>query len=360
MEWVKTTAKTLPEAIDLALDNLGVDESEAEIVVLEEPRQGLFGRMRGTARVEARVKPKAIRPKTERNRNRRSRSEGGSKGGNDRGKNRSSNRNAGKGGQGGSRNSDNRNSDNRDGGQRNSKSNDRGGKPRQGDNNSDAKAGQGQGQKSRDRSRDGGSGGGREQGGRNGGQRSKARSNANDHDTKPKEETPVEEVSAHLQTFLSDLTEAFGFDSAVTVDNTEADVLVGKIEGQHGLLVGPKGRTLDAVQELARISCQRTVPSSVRIKVDVGGYREKRVEALQAFARQAADSAADGGVEVALEPMSPADRKAIHDAISDDNRVETRSVGTEPRRKVIVVPVMIEDEAEESEQSSDEIADEEE
>ena len=71
MEWVKTTAKTLPEAIDLALDNLGVDESEAEIVVVEEPRQGLFGRMRGTARVEARVKPKAIRPKNERSRNRK-------------------------------------------------------------------------------------------------------------------------------------------------------------------------------------------------------------------------------------------------------------------------------------------------
>ena len=80
MEWVTTTAKTLPEAIDLALDNLGVDESEAEIVVLEEPSKGLFGRVRGTARVEARVKPKAIRPKTERGRNRRGRGDAKSRG----------------------------------------------------------------------------------------------------------------------------------------------------------------------------------------------------------------------------------------------------------------------------------------
>ncbi|MGI9595876.1 MAG: RNA-binding cell elongation regulator Jag/EloR, partial [Acidimicrobiales bacterium] len=347
MEWVKTTAKTLPEAIDLALDNLGVDESEAEIVVLEEPRQGLFGRMRGTARVEARVKPKAIRPKTERNRNRRNRSEGG-KGKGDRGKNRSRNRS---GGQSGNRNSGNRES---------KSGNNRGGQGDERQRNDDRSRQGGRGQQSKDRSEDqgnrssgsggnrgrdggggrGGSGSGRERAERDGGQRrSKGRSDNKDNETKPKEETPVEEVAAHLQTFLSGLTEAFGFDSDVSVDSSEEDVLVGRIEGQHGLLVGPKGRTLDAVQELARISCQRTVPSSIRIKVDVGGYRQQRVEALTTFARKAADSAVADSAEVALEPMSAADRKAIHDALSEDGRVETRSVGTEPRRKVLVVPL---------------------
>lgn len=359
MEWVKTTAKTLPEAIDLALDNLGVDESEAEIVVLEEPRQGLFGRMRGTARVEARVKPKPIRPKTERNRNRRSRSEGGSKGGNDRNRNRNRNRGGkgqgGQGGQGGgNRNSGNRNDGGGNDNRQSSKGN--GGDRNRQDADAEGQDGQAQGQKKssgRNRSRQGGAGGGRDQGGRNGQQGSKGRNRDNAQDTKPKEDTPVEEVAAHLQTFLSDLTEAFGLDSDVTVDSSEADILVGKIEGQHGLLVGPKGRTLDAVQELARISCQRTVPSSVRIKVDVGGYRAKRVEALQEFARKAADNAAEGQTEVALEPMSPADRKAIHDALTDDDRVETRSVGAEPRRKVLVVPVYNED----ADDSGDDVAD---
>lgn len=345
MEWVKTTAKTLPEAIDLALDNLGVDESEAEIVVLEEPRQGLFGRMRGTARVEARVKPKAIRPKTERNRNRRSKSEGGSrsKGGNDRGKNRSRNRSAGQSG--------NRNSGNRDGGRSDQGGRSGSDKDRTDDRETSSR-GSGEGSRSRNSGR-GASGGNKDRSRQDGDQqRSKGRNNNRDNDTKPKEETPVEEVAAHLQTFLSGLTEAFGFDSEVTVDSSEPDVLVGRIEGQHGLLVGPKGRTLDAVQELARISCQRTVPSSIRIKVDVGGYRQQRVEALGAFARKAADTAVETGDEVALEPMSAADRKAIHDAISDDDRVETRSVGTEPRRKVLVVPVA-EEEIEEDDHQDD-------
>lgn len=70
MEWIKITAKTLPEAIDLAIDNLGVDESEVEIVVLKEPKTGLLGSARGVARVEARVKPPDLEPSTGRGRDR--------------------------------------------------------------------------------------------------------------------------------------------------------------------------------------------------------------------------------------------------------------------------------------------------
>ena len=68
MEWVVTTGKTLDEAKDLALDQLGVDEADAEFEVLEEPKPGLFGRMRGEARVRARVRPTQARPKVERRR----------------------------------------------------------------------------------------------------------------------------------------------------------------------------------------------------------------------------------------------------------------------------------------------------
>src|SRR5581483_4641541 len=70
MEWVTTTGRTVEEAKDAALDELGVDEVDAEFEVLEEPRAGLFGRQRGEARVRARVRPTAPRPKVER-RNRR-------------------------------------------------------------------------------------------------------------------------------------------------------------------------------------------------------------------------------------------------------------------------------------------------
>ena len=68
MEWVETTAKTVDEAKDLALDQLGVTADEAEFEVLDEPRPGLFGRLRGEARVRARVRPASVRPKQQRRR----------------------------------------------------------------------------------------------------------------------------------------------------------------------------------------------------------------------------------------------------------------------------------------------------
>ena len=68
MEWVETTARTVEEAKGAALDQLGVGEDDAEFEVLDEPRSGLFGRVRGEARVRARVRPAHPRPKAERKR----------------------------------------------------------------------------------------------------------------------------------------------------------------------------------------------------------------------------------------------------------------------------------------------------
>lgn len=352
MEWVKTTAKTLPEAIDLALDNLGVDEAEAEIVVLEEPRPGLFGRMRGTARVEARVKPKPIRPKTDRGRGRQSRSEsgGGRNRSGDRGRKRSRNR-AGKGQGGTDRQADRGqpsgargDGDRQDGGAGERR---RSGRPRGREDRSARRSDEG---RSADEGRRTASAAPPSDSG-TGGRSTEAKQRA--RAAEPIKEASVEEVSARLRAFLTELAEAFGFDSEVTIDDSQEDVLVGTIQGQHGLLVGPKGRTLDAVQELARISCQRATPSNIRIRVDVGGYRKQRVEALTAFAKKAAENAVDNSVEVALEPMSAADRKVIHDTLSEDARVETRSVGTEPRRKVLVIPIQSDDSPDSAASSGD-------
>jgi len=66
MEWVETVAKTVVEAREMALDRLGVGEDDAEFEVLEEPKAGLFGRVRGEARVRARIRPTAVRPKQDR------------------------------------------------------------------------------------------------------------------------------------------------------------------------------------------------------------------------------------------------------------------------------------------------------
>ena len=86
------------------------------------------------------------------------------------------------------------------------------------------------------------------------------------------------------------------------------------------------------------MTAQRTAPSSIRIKVDVGGYREARRVALAGFAHKAAEKARADGVDVHLEAMSSADRKVVHDTLNDEAGVSTRSAGTDPRRYVVVVP----------------------
>ncbi|MFV0256836.1 MAG: RNA-binding cell elongation regulator Jag/EloR [Acidimicrobiales bacterium] len=282
------TAKTVPEAIDLALDNLGVDEGEAEIEVLEEPKQGLFGRTRGTARVKARVKPRSSRPKVERNRNRKGKGEGRKAGSSANG--------------GGSRQN------------------------RERDSEADAAS------EEPASSSENGSGGGRKK------ERSGRNRKARGTDVPAGEEASMDEVSTHLSGFLSGLTEAFGYEDGAQVVE-EDDGLVAVVNGRHGLMVGPRGRTLDAIQELARVSAQRSVPSNIRIKVDVGGYRELRREALARLAVRSAEEAEADGKERLLEPMNSADRKVVHDALNEVTGVETRSAGEEPHRRVVIVPV---------------------
>ena len=75
-----------------------------------------------------------------------------------------------------------------------------------------------------------------------------------------------------------------------------------------------------------------------QILVDVGGYREKRVAALRRFTEGIVDEVKTTGEERALEPMSPADRKVVHDTVNEIEGVETRSDGTEPTRYVVIQP----------------------
>ena len=147
----------------------------------------------------------------------------------------------------------------------------------------------------------------------------------------------VEDVAEQVENFLTGLVTAFGESADVVVDRAE-DEVVGRVDAKIGLLIGPKGQTLEAIQELTRVTAQRLAPSDVRIKVDVGEYRAQRQAALERFARDVAGRVRQSGKAVALEPMPSPDRKIVHDALSDEDGVVTHSDGAEPRRRVVVAP----------------------
>ena len=279
MEWVETTGRTIEEAKNAALEMLGVDVDDAEFEIIEEPKPGLFGRTRGEARVRARVRPTQVRPKTER----RDRRRGG----------------------------------------RNERSN--GDKPA-GDKRS----------------------GSRGQNGEPRGERKPRperesrppREPRESRDDRPKGD-PVDPaiVGDQAVKFLEGLTSAFGVASQVVLvrDGDEMEV---QVNGDDlGLLVGPKGNTLLALQDLTRVVAQRRLGDhDTRLRVDVAGYRERRRDALSRFAVKVANDVKETGKPRVLEPMASADRKVVHDTLADIDGVTTRSRGEDPYRQIVVEP----------------------
>ena len=356
MEWVETTAKSVEDAKDLALDKLGVDEADAEFEILEEPRQGLFGRTRGEARVRARVEPKAPRAKEDRPRKRRRTKSDGGRGDGAR-KAETGATSTAEGGSGDAAESgaepNRQRSRSRSGGGRNRAGTGQGPQGKQSD--SGGKQSDSGGRQSDSGGRQSDSGGKQSDSGGKQSDSGGRKQSGKRSEQSERKESSMEEVSTCVEEFLTGLVSAFDIDTPVTIDDSEGQIMA-TIEGKHGLLLGPKARTLDAIQELTRVTAQRTAPSSIRIKVDVGGYREARRTALAGFARQAAEKAKEEGVDVLLEAMSAADRKVVHDTLNDEPGVSTRSAGTDPRRYVVVVPDVAAD-AEPSDTGSTELED---
>jgi spoIIIJ-associated protein len=140
--------------------------------------------------------------------------------------------------------------------------------------------------------------------------------------------------------FVREVVARFGITATTTARLTEDDGIYISVNGDNlGLLVGPKGATVEALQELTRTVVQRhTEEHTSRIVVDVGGYRERRAAALRQFVLEAAADVLRTGAPEALEPMSPSDRKVVHDTVNELEGLETSSEGIEPRRHVVIRP----------------------
>jgi spoIIIJ-associated protein len=153
----------------------------------------------------------------------------------------------------------------------------------------------------------------------------------------------LEEQGAIGKTFLEGLTAAFGLPASVEVRLLDEETVELAVDAEDpatlGILVGPRGATLAALQEVTRTAVQAKCPSRTdRILVDVARYRERRAKALSAFTATLAAEVLSTGEERRLEPMSPADRKVVHDAATAIDGVATRSEGEDPERFVVISP----------------------
>lgn len=108
----------------------------------------------------------------------------------------------------------------------------------------------------------------------------------------------------------------------------------------YGLLIGKRGQTIDALQLLCYQAAFRGIRDRKRVVLDAAGYRERRREVLTARADRAAEQALDGDCTVEMDPMSAQERRIVHEHLKDRAGVETYSEGDEPRRCVIVAPLV--------------------
>jgi spoIIIJ-associated protein len=156
----------------------------------------------------------------------------------------------------------------------------------------------------------------------------------------------IEEQARIAHEFLEGLVDAYGLEGVVTTQ-IEEDVIVADVSGdQTEALVGIRGSVRAAIHELTRTVLQRYGQDSARLRLDIAGYAERRRQALSIYARQLIEQLDVEGGEIMLEPMSPADRKVIHDAAAEYPGVTSYSEGEPPRRYVVLSKVPTGDEEE--------------
>ena len=151
-------------------------------------------------------------------------------------------------------------------------------------------------------------------------------------------EEAQDEKAQAIRSFLKGLLEHMDSAAEVRVYEAEKGRYKVILEGEKlGALIGRRGETLDAIQQLANYAVNRgSEKGRVRIQIDAEGYREKREESLERLAQKVAGKVVKYRRNVTLEPMNAYERHVIHTALQDTAGVTTFSIGSEPNRRVVV------------------------
>ncbi len=145
------------------------------------------------------------------------------------------------------------------------------------------------------------------------------------------------EAATDARGFVQRIAAAIGASVTVSAGEREGIVTVICSGEDLGLLIGKHGQTIDAIQYLAN-AVARAEGKEHEIVVDAAGYRARRNASLEAVANRSARQASATQSAVELDPMTPVERKIVHEALKDDPEVETQSEGSEPNRHVVVLP----------------------
>jgi spoIIIJ-associated protein len=139
--------------------------------------------------------------------------------------------------------------------------------------------------------------------------------------------------------YLERLLDVLDYDGDIDLD-VEAGRAIVSIDGGEDLekLVGDRGNVLEALQELTRLAVQQASGNRSRLMLDIAGWRQSRRDELTELGTRTAKEVLEAGTPVRLRPMTPFERKVVHDAVARVRGVVSESEGEEPRRQVVVLP----------------------
>jgi spoIIIJ-associated protein len=171
------------------------------------------------------------------------------------------------------------------------------------------------------------------------GQESEERTDALDPSLSAQERIDLLDEEAEMAAdFIEGLLDRFDLPGDIEIEVHEEQALVNVQDVDSGLLIGRRGATLDALQELARCAVQRQTERRAHIRVDVEGYRARQTEKLHDKCRDAIAEVRETGEPVRLEVMDAYERKLMHNLVMKTGGVTSVSEGTEPKRRVVIHP----------------------
>jgi spoIIIJ-associated protein len=138
--------------------------------------------------------------------------------------------------------------------------------------------------------------------------------------------------------FVEGLLDRLDLPGDIEIEITEEQALLNLEDVGSGLLIGRRGATLDALQELVRCAVQRQTERRSRVRIDVEGYRARHVEKLRDRCREVIAQVRETGESIRLEPMDAYERKLMHDLVAKSGGVTSSSEGAEPKRRVVIHP----------------------
>lgn len=158
---------------------------------------------------------------------------------------------------------------------------------------------------------------------------------------KPKKEIILtekeqEEAKQNIEKFLKELKESIKEEFEYEIIKTDSKINVNLNGEGLGYLIGYRGETLYAMQNIMSTIAGKGIQNRVRVILDIQGYKEKREKTLEELAKKVAKTVIKTKKPVKLEPMQAYERKIIHSALQENEKIETISVGEEPHRRIVI------------------------